>query len=60
MLTNKRKRIEAEESKDFIERFRLAKVIKGSSNLLNSVILLRLILENRTGRDVDRRCCGNY
>ena len=60
MLTNKRKRIEAEESKDFIERFRLAEVIKESSNLPNSVISLRLILENRTGRDVDRRCCGNH
>jgi len=40
MLTNKRKRIEAEESKDFIKRFRLAEVIKELSNLLNSVILL--------------------
>jgi len=60
MLTNKRKRIEAKESKDFIERFELAEVIKRSSNLLDSIILLRLMLENRTGRDVDRRYCDNH
>jgi len=60
MLTNKRKRIEAKESKDFIERFELAEVIKRSSNLLDSIILLRLMLENRTERDVDRRYCDNH
>jgi len=60
MLTNKRKRIEVEESKDFIERFELAEVIKRSLDLLNSIILLRLMLENRTGRDVDRRYCDNH
>ena len=42
-------------SKDYIEKFGLAEATKGLLDLLDLVILLRLILENRIGKDLDRR-----